>query len=157
MLFVNNKVINSKLLLIISFLLAALWSSVIVAEETSNKYEIYNAQIETISLEISELSKSLDSLEGEQQDVTQFSIFNKNKELRAILARTMKKPSLSGEELVALVRQQQLYTLDAEEYLIERLSELNKDFDTAADESKLLVLKDYKEAQDHLAGCTKPD
>jgi small conductance mechanosensitive channel len=150
MLFVNNQVINSKLLLIISFLLAALWSSVIVAEETSNKNEIYNAQIEAISLEISELSNSLDSLEGEQQDVTQFSIFNKNKELRAILARTMNKPSLSDEELVALVRQQQLYTLDAEEYLIERLSELNKYFDAAADESKLLVLKDYKEAQDHL-------
>ncbi|MGR5284174.1 mechanosensitive ion channel domain-containing protein [Vibrio maritimus] len=150
MLFVNNQVINSKLLLIISFLLAALWSSVIVAEETSNKNEIYNAQIEAISLEISELSKSLDSLEGEQQDVTQFSIFNKNKELRAILARTMNKPSLSDEELVALVRQQQLYTLDAEEYLIERLSELNKYFDAAADESKLLVLKDYKEVQDHL-------
>ncbi|MGF1771827.1 mechanosensitive ion channel family protein [Vibrio wakamikoensis] len=146
MLFENKKVINLKLMLIISYLLLVLWSSVIVAEETSSN----SNQIEVISSEISELSQSLQGLEGEQLDVTQFSIFNKNKELRAVLARTMKKRSLSEQELIALVRQQQLYTLDAEQYLIERLSELNKYFDSAEDESKLLVLKDYKEAQDHL-------
>ncbi|WP_353499197.1 mechanosensitive ion channel family protein [Vibrio sp. CB1-14] len=146
MLFEKKKVINLKLMLIISYLLAVLWSSVIVAKETSSN----SNQIEAISSEISELSQSLQGLEGEQLDVTQFSIFNKNKELRAVLARTMKKRSLSEQELIALVRQQQLYTLDAEQYLIERLSELNKYFDSAEDESKLLVLKDYKEAQDHL-------
>ncbi|WP_394151130.1 mechanosensitive ion channel family protein [Vibrio maritimus] len=150
MLFENKKVINSKLLLIISFLLAVLWSSAIVAGESSDDNEIYRDQIEAISQEISELSQSLHGIEGEHLYVTQFSIFNKNKELRAILARTMKKRTLPEQELIDLVTQQQRYTLDAEEYLIGRLSELNKDFDAAADESKLLLLKDYKEVQDHL-------
>nr|WP_238322171.1 hypothetical protein [Vibrio mexicanus] len=150
MLFENKKAIYAKSLLFISFLLTALWSSLITAEETNSKNEIYNDQIEAISQEISELSQSLNRIEGEQRDVIQFSIFNKNKELRVVLARLMKKRSLFEKELVSLVRQQQLYTLDAEEYLIERLSDLNKGFEAAAEESKLLVLKDYKEVQDHL-------
>ncbi|MGR5095645.1 mechanosensitive ion channel family protein [Vibrio maritimus] len=150
MLLENQKVIKSKLLLIISLLLAVLWSSVIVAEESSSDNKIYNDPIGAISQEISELSQSLHGLEGEQLYVTQFSIFNKNKELRAILARAMKKRTLSEQELIDLVTQQQLYTLNVEGYLIERLSELNKGFDAAADESKLLLLKDYKEMQAHL-------
>ncbi|MBY6195932.1 mechanosensitive ion channel family protein [Vibrio hangzhouensis] len=140
--------ISSILLLLLSFIsIAALAQD---SDSAERSQMTTNSEITRVNDELKALTESLQLLDGEQLEVTQFHIFNKNRELRELLVRELRKGTLAGQTAVELVRQQQRFTEEAEQYLLERLAELNNHFNAESDEGKLLLLKDYKEAQDNL-------
>ncbi|WP_261314517.1 mechanosensitive ion channel family protein [Vibrio hangzhouensis] len=108
------------------------------------------AALEQVNNEIRELSESIKVATGDQRDAIQFRLFNKNNELREVIAKAVDADSLPKEMLIEQVKFQQKYTEGAKVYLEGKLAAVNEEFNGANDEKKLSILNRYSELQEYL-------
>ncbi|NRF31175.1 mechanosensitive ion channel family protein [Vibrio coralliilyticus] len=108
------------------------------------------AAITKINADLKELTVTLESAIGDERDALQLKLFQKNEELRSILATAIEQNSLPKETLVEQVATQQAYSQGASEYLEGKIKSLSEKLNEAKDEQRLTMLNDYQELQHYL-------
>ena len=108
------------------------------------------AAITKINADLKELTVTLESAIGDERDALQLKLFQKNEELRSILATAIEQNSLPKETLIEQVATQQAYSQGASEYLEGKIKSLSEKLNEAKDEQRLTMLNDYQELQHYL-------
>lgn len=108
------------------------------------------AAITKINADLKELTVTLESAIGDERDALQLKLFQKNEELRSILATAIEQNSLPKETLIEQVATQQAYSQGASEYLEGKIKSLSEKLNEAKDEQRLTMLNDYQERQHYL-------
>ncbi|ANW25241.1 mechanosensitive ion channel family protein [Vibrio coralliilyticus] len=108
------------------------------------------AAITKINADLKELTVTLESAIGDERDALQLKLFQKNEELRSILATAIEQNSLPKETLIEQVATQQAYSQGASEYLEGKIKSLSEKLNEAQDEQRLTMLNDYQELQHYL-------
>ncbi|NRF62539.1 mechanosensitive ion channel family protein [Vibrio coralliilyticus] len=108
------------------------------------------AAITKINADLKELTVTLESAIGDERDALQLKLFQKNEELRSILATAIEQNKLPKEALIEQVATQQAYSQGASEYLEGKIKSLSEKLNEAKDEQRLTMLNDYQELQHYL-------
>ncbi|WP_099607484.1 mechanosensitive ion channel family protein [Vibrio coralliilyticus] len=108
------------------------------------------AAITKINADLKELTVTLESAIGDERDALQLKLFQKNEELRSILATAIEQNKLPKEALIEQVATQQDYSQGASEYLEGKIKSLSEKLNEAKDEQRLTMLNDYQELQHYL-------
>lgn len=108
------------------------------------------AAITKINADLKELTVTLESAIGDERDALQLKLFQKNEELRSILATAIEQNKLPKEALIEQVATQQAYSQGASEYLEGKIKSLSEKLNEAKDEQRLTMLNDYQELQNYL-------
>ncbi|NOI77622.1 mechanosensitive ion channel [Vibrio coralliilyticus] len=108
------------------------------------------AAITKINADLKELTVTLESAIGDERDALQLKQFQKNEELRSILATAIEQNKLPKEALIEQVATQQAYSQGASEYLEGKIKSLSEKLNEAKDEQRLTMLNDYQELQHYL-------
>ncbi|WP_117234488.1 mechanosensitive ion channel family protein [Vibrio maerlii] len=111
-------------------------------------------QLNTIAQDIKDLSQTLNTAAGEEKDALQLKLFQKNDDLRSALSNAIRNKSIPQGELIALVTQQDKYSIGATEYLEDKIKTLSEQIDNAKNEERLALLNDYQELQFYLSQVT---
>ena len=107
-------------------------------------------EFDRVNREIKDLAESLKLSTGDQKDAIQFRLFNKNNELRGIIATGIDNDALPKAVLSAQVALQQEYTEGAKAYLEDKIKKITEKFNAAKDEEKLSILNTYRELLEYL-------
>ncbi|MCL9774971.1 mechanosensitive ion channel family protein [Vibrio methylphosphonaticus] len=107
-------------------------------------------EFDRVNREIKDLAESLKLSTGDQKDAIQFRLFNKNNELREIIATGVDNNALPKAVLIAQVALQQEYTEGAKAYLEDKIKKTTEKFNAAKDEEKLSILNTYRELLEYL-------
>ncbi|OED90382.1 mechanosensitive ion channel family protein [Vibrio breoganii] len=112
-------------------------------------------ELKKINKELKELSDTLAISSGETTDALQLKLFQKNEELRAVLATAVNRGSLPEKELITQIELQKDYSKSATDYLEQQIKELNVKIDSAKNEERLSLINDYQELQHYLNTVTQ--
>lgn len=104
-------------------------------------------EVETLNQEMVELNEAIGMTSGAEKDALQLKLFQKNEQLRSVLAGAIQRESISKDTLVAQVKAQQKHSQNAERYLDERIKEINEKINNAKAEERLALINDYQELQ----------
>lgn len=118
---------------------------------TSSDTSLLAHQIARTKQYIQTLVESLEQAKGDDKDAIQLQLFNKNEELRELLADAINQQSLDNPQLVQLVTAQRRYTQDAYQYITVRLNTLNEQITQASQEQRLPLINEYAELQQYLS------
>ncbi|EJC6777974.1 TPA: mechanosensitive ion channel [Vibrio parahaemolyticus] len=108
------------------------------------------ASIDSLNIDIVDLSQSLSQTAGDERDALQLQLFQKNEELRNQLASAIERESIPRDKLIKLVKTQEKYSKDATDYLTTKTKEVIEELNNAKDEEKLALINDYRELQHYL-------
>ncbi|MDF4357294.1 mechanosensitive ion channel protein MscS, partial [Vibrio parahaemolyticus] len=108
------------------------------------------ASIDSLNIDIVDLSQSLSQTAGDERDALQLQLFQKNEELRNQLASAIERESIPRDKLIKLVKTQEKYSKDATDYLTTKTKEVIEELNKAKDEEKLALINDYRELQHYL-------
>ncbi|TFH91172.1 mechanosensitive ion channel family protein [Vibrio ouci] len=135
-----------------SLMLSVLFSPFSIAAQEAPVVSTSSTQtaFNKINTDLKELSDTLASSSGDEKDALQLKLFQKNEELRTVLANAVRQGSLPKEQLIAQVKMQQSYSKGATIYLDEKIKALNIKIDDAKDEERLSLLNEYQELQHYL-------
>ncbi|GAM68627.1 hypothetical protein JCM19241_480 [Vibrio ishigakensis] len=92
-------------------------------------------ELNKVNKDLKELSDALAISSGDTTDALQLKLFQKNEELRAILATAVNQNSIPKEELIAQIEIQKSYSKGANTYLEEKIKALNTKIDAAKTKS----------------------
>ncbi|CZF79043.1 Small-conductance mechanosensitive channel [Grimontia celer] len=126
------------------------------AETASPQAEIPNAssqwqtQVGNLNRELGELVALQNKASGEDKLALQLQMFQKNEELRALVASGVKNDSFDRAFLIKQIKQQQKYADQGIKYLAERSSKLSEQLSEAKSEDKFAILSDYEESRKYL-------
>ncbi|MEL7292511.1 MAG: mechanosensitive ion channel domain-containing protein [Pseudomonadota bacterium] len=116
-------------------------------ESTAPQLSRDEMALQTLNIELKDLTDSLNSASGDEKDALQLKLFQKNEEIRAQLSTAIRNQSIDTEALIAQVKMQQKYTSNATVYLDSKIKALNLKIDEAKNEDRLSLLTDYQELQ----------
>jgi len=139
------------LMLVVLFSPLSMASQEVSVATTSNA----EAAINKINADLKELSDTLSVSSGDEKDALQLKLFQKNEELRSVLASAVRQGSMPKEALISQVELQQNYSRGATIYLDEKIKALNIKIDGAKDEERLSLLNDYQELQHYFDNIIK--
>jgi small conductance mechanosensitive channel len=142
--FTNRSFISLFIVMLIAWVLSF---QALAQAHTLSKAE---AAITKINADLKELTVTLESAIGDERDALQLKLFQKNEELRSILATAIEQNSLPKETLIEQVATQQAYSQGASEYLEGKIKSLSEKLNEAKDEQRLTMLNDYQELQHYL-------
>ncbi|GAM64381.1 small-conductance mechanosensitive channel [Vibrio ishigakensis] len=111
-------------------------------------------ELNKVNKDLKELSDALAISSGDTTDALQLKLFQKNEELRAILATAVNQNSIPKEELIAQIEIQKSYSKGANTYLEEKIKALNAKIDAAKNEERLSLINDFQELQHYLNSVT---
>lgn len=111
-------------------------------------------ELNKVNKDLKELSDALAISSGDTTDALQLKLFQKNEELRAILATAVNQNSIPKEELIAQIEIQKSYSKGANTYLEEKIKALNTKIDAAKNEERLSLINDFQELQHYLNSVT---
>ncbi|KOO16295.1 mechanosensitive ion channel protein MscS [Vibrio xuii] len=133
----------------VSLMLSVLFSPLSIAAQEAPVVSTSSTQtaFNKINNDLKELSDTLASSSGDEKDALQLKLFQKNEELRTVLANAVRQGSLPKEQLIAQVQMQQSYSKGATLYLDQKIKALNIKIDDAKDEERLSLLNEYQELQ----------
>nr|WP_235868880.1 mechanosensitive ion channel family protein [Vibrio superstes] len=107
-------------------------------------------ELKKINKELNELTDTLAISSGETTDALQLKLFQKNEQLRALLATAVGQDSLPKQELISQIELQKKYSKGATDYLEDKIKELNLKIDAANNEERLSLINEYQELQHYL-------
>ncbi|ERB67224.1 mechanosensitive ion channel [Vibrio coralliilyticus OCN008] len=142
--FTNRSFISLFIVMLIAWVLSF---QALAQAHTLSRAE---AAITKINADLKELTVTLESAIGDERDALQLKLFQKNEELRSILATAIEQNSLPKETLIEQVATQQAYSQGASEYLEGKIKSLSEKLNEAKDEQRLTMLNDYQELQHYL-------
>ncbi|NOJ22696.1 mechanosensitive ion channel family protein [Vibrio coralliilyticus] len=142
--FTNRSFISLFIVMLIAWVLSF---QALAQAHTLSRAE---AAITKINADLKELTVTLESAIGDERDALQLKLFQKNEELRSILATAIEQNSLPKETLIEQVATQQAYSQGASEYLEGKIRSLSEKLNEAKDEQRLTMLNDYQELQHYL-------
>lgn len=147
------RALTALLMLVLTFA----FNSVSYAEESvaSVSTSRVQQQLNKVNKELKELSDALAISSGETTDAIQLKLFQKNEELRAVLATAVNQNSLPRDVLVAQIEMQQKYSKGATDYLEEKIKEVNAKIDEAKNEERLSLINEFQELQHYLNNVTQ--
>ncbi len=151
-----NQIQNHFVRLLFCFVLCCFGINSGVAQEqqSSVENESKTATIEKIianlNTEISELSKNLPTVSGEEHDAIQLRLYHKNEALRDNISKAIDGELLDPSTLSTMVKNQLKYTNSAIIYIAKKVNTNVKNIDKAALEDKLGMLASYRELQEFL-------
>ncbi len=127
-------------------------SFAVVAAEKDEASVVSQAEatIDNLNAEIVGITQSLTVTNGDERDAIQLQLFQKNQELRILLATAIENESIAHEKLVQLVKTQEQYTKDATEYLTSKTASVVEELNEAKEEDKLSIINDYREIQRYM-------
>lgn len=120
------------------------------APAASSAFEQWKAQVNTLHKELEDLAALQNSASGEDKLALQLQMFQKNAELRSLLAAGVKNSDYDRAYLIELVKQQQQYDNQGMKYLSERSTQLSEELSNANSEDKFAILGDYEESRKYL-------
>lgn len=112
--------------------------------------EQFKSQIDVLQNELTELVALQNATTGEDKLALQLQMFQKNEELRALLANGVKNSSLDKAFLIDQVNRQQKYDNQGVKYLTERAAKLSEQLSSANSEDKFSILGDFEESRKYL-------
>ncbi|UUM29768.1 mechanosensitive ion channel domain-containing protein [Vibrio japonicus] len=104
-------------------------------------------EIDTLNQESVELIETIKTASGSEKDALQLKLFQKNEELRSLLANAIQRDSIPRATLVAQVKAQQKHSLAAQRYLEDKIKDINEKINAAKPEERLGLINDYQELQ----------
>lgn len=120
------------------------------APAASSAFEQWKAQVNALHKELEDLAALQNSASGEDKLALQLQMFQKNAELRSLLAAGVKNSDYDRAYLIELVKQQQQYDNQGMKYLSERSTQLSEELSNANSEDKFAILGDYEESRKYL-------
>ncbi|USH03920.1 mechanosensitive ion channel [Grimontia kaedaensis] len=118
--------------------------------ERPNASSQWQTQVGNLHRELGELVALQSKASGEDKLALQLQMFQKNEELRALVASGVKNDSFDRAFLIKQIKQQQKYADQGIKYLTERSSTLSDQLSEAKSEDKFSVLSDYEESRKYL-------
>ncbi|NGN96799.1 mechanosensitive ion channel [Grimontia sp. S25] len=118
--------------------------------ETPNASSQWETQVGNLNRELGELVALQNKASGEDKLALQLQMFQKNEELRALVASGVKNDSFDRAFLIKQIKQQQKYADQGIKYLAERSSKLSEQLSEAKSEDKFAILSDYEESHKYL-------
>ncbi|WP_407330349.1 mechanosensitive ion channel domain-containing protein [Enterovibrio sp. 27052020O] len=107
-------------------------------------------EISNLQKELATLTAMQKQVSGEDKLALQQQMFQKNEQLRTLIAASVKdNPSEKGH-LIEQIKQQQDYAREGIKYLTQRSSELSETLNAANNEEKFQILSDYEESRKYL-------
>ncbi len=106
--------------------------------------------ITALNNELVDINKRFKASSGDDKEALQLQLFQKNSQLRELLAAAVRDDKQDKAFIVKQVQIQQSYNKQANAFLDIRIKTLSDDLNNAKDEEKFALLKEYKGAQSHL-------
>ncbi|OEE67505.1 mechanosensitive ion channel protein MscS [Enterovibrio norvegicus FF-33] len=122
------------------------------APATASETRAANAQdqINTLHKELTTLVTLQKQVSGDDKLALQLQMFQKNEQLRDLIANGVKSGSIDTPFLIEQIRQQQTYANDGVKYLTQRAAELSEKLNNAKNEDKFALLAEYEESRKYL-------
>ncbi|GEA60834.1 mechanosensitive ion channel domain-containing protein [Vibrio comitans] len=142
----RHRILVTLSLLAMNFAL----SSFSFAQDPANTLTRSEQELKKINTELNELTDTLAVSSGETTDAIQLKLFQKNEQLRALLATAVSQNSLPEQELISQIELQKKYSKGATDYLENKIKELNTKIDAAKNEERLSLINESQELQHYL-------
>ncbi|EOD78581.1 Potassium efflux system KefA protein [Grimontia indica] len=120
------------------------------AAATPSAASQWQSQIDNLNKELGDLVALQSKASGEDKLALQLQMFQKNEELRSIIASGVKNDSFDRAFLIKQIKQQQKYANQGVKYLVERSSKLSEQLSEAKSEDKFAILSEYEESRKYL-------
>lgn len=139
-------------LIILSFFsFPALAENETASPPAENTAEVqWKEQIEALNKELTDLVVLQSKASGEDKLALQLQMFQKNEQLRNLIATGVKNDSFDRTFLNKQIKEQQKYAEQGVKYLTERSSTLSQALSDAKSEDKFSILADFEEARTYL-------
>lgn len=139
-------------LIILSFFsFPALAENETASPPAENTAEVqWKEQIEALNKELTDLVVLQSKASGEDKLALQLQMFQKNEQLRNLIATGVKNDSFDRTFLNKQIKEQQKYAEQGVKYLTERSSMLSQALSDAKSEDKFSILADFEEARTYL-------
>ncbi|MEZ8106163.1 mechanosensitive ion channel domain-containing protein [Vibrio cortegadensis] len=137
----------SLLVLLATFVMPRALAAEEVEAPVLSKVEQNIAQV---NQDIQELSNALTTATGNEKDAIQLQLFQKNDDLRSVLAGAVSRGTIPKDKLISQVKMQQKYSQGAAIYLEDKIRALNEKINAATDEQRLAMLNESQELQTYL-------
>ncbi|CZF82457.1 MULTISPECIES: mechanosensitive ion channel family protein [Grimontia] len=121
-----------------------------LSTETASAASQWESKVNNLNSELSDLVELQAKASGEDKLALQLQMFQKNEELRSIIASGVENDSFDRPFLIKEIKQQQSYAEQGVKYLIERTSKLSAQLSEAKSEDKFAILSEYEESRKYL-------
>ncbi|STQ75185.1 mechanosensitive ion channel family protein [Grimontia hollisae] len=136
------------------FILSLFSAPTLAESETApavNATEVqWKEQVEALNKELTDLVALQSKTSGEDKLALQLQMFQKNEQLRSLIANGVKNDSFDKAYLNKQIEKQQKYAEQGVKYLSERASKLSQSLSDAKSEDKFSILADFEEARTYL-------
>ncbi|MGF1766244.1 mechanosensitive ion channel [Enterovibrio makurazakiensis] len=120
------------------------------SEDQKAASEKIEDRILAIHQELTKLVSMQNQVDGEDKLAMQLQMFQKNEQLRALIASSINRDDVAKPFLIKQVKQQQVYANEAIQYLIKRSSSLSQKLNDAKNEEVFGLLAEYEESRKYL-------
>nr|WP_245621609.1 mechanosensitive ion channel family protein [Enterovibrio calviensis] len=120
------------------------------SETPKSASEQVEDRINALHQELTNLVSLQDKVNGEDKLALQLQMFQKNEQLRALVAANVNNDEVGKPFLISQVKQQQIYANEAIEYLNKRSSVLSQQLNDAKNEEVFGLLAEYEESRKYL-------